>query len=259
MGFLHSINGGSAVVWNSVTGRISTAGARPAFHLLPNNQPTTSMDKNEDSESQPLLGDLEAQIGTGNAEAERPVHVCARCASEIRAEHPNDGVRVPARTALIWIASVFSTTLFILSIVVMALSYRFYAGELFVCLWAFTTQTVLFALLYAGWPRRRRPLPKLSKATAQIKVLCLLAFSWMPLATGAIVESHQACTWGYLCGAFVWVDLLIWFLMIVLFGAAFATYRRAVKIHGKELVQNPNKIPAWRLSEVNGVEGAVKL
>ncbi|KAF7315977.1 hypothetical protein MIND_00114700 [Mycena indigotica] len=224
------------------------------------------MDKVDAEVTQPLLSVGDHDVENQNAN-HGPVHVCARCATEMRGgttvEDPNGpGVKIHARGALLFVASALSLALFILSIVIMSMSYRkyFFVGELFVCLWSFTTQVVLCALIYAGWPHRRKRMPKLSKTTAQIKVLCLLALSWIPLATGAIIETDDnACPWDSICAPFVLVNILIWFLMIALYGAAFATYRRAVKIHGKELVQNPQKIPAWRLSEVNGAEGMLKL
>jgi len=50
-------------------------------------------------------------------------------------------------------------------------------------------------------------------------------------------------------GLFTTAHALAWFLIITLFGAAFATYRRAVNIHGA-LVPNPAMISAWRLSDI---------
>ncbi|KAF7308244.1 hypothetical protein HMN09_00672300 [Mycena chlorophos] len=224
-----------------------------------------ALDKNDHEESQPLLGDIERDV---EAQVEAPVHVCARCASEIRGgvafEDPHRRHhRITARGLLLASSIIFCVVLFVLSIVNMATGYDFFVGELFVCLWAFFTEFVVATLIYAGWRRRKvgKFMLKLSKNTTQIAVLCLLALSWIPITTGTIIEANRACSWGWYreCTLFVLVDIFVWFLMIALSGAAFATYRRAVKMHGRELVDNPNKIPAWRLSEVNSVEGAVKL
>nr|GAT53594.1 predicted protein [Mycena chlorophos] len=224
-----------------------------------------ALDKNDHEESQPLLGDVERNV---EAQAEAPVHVCARCASEIRAgvafEDPHRRHHsISVRDLLLAASILFCVALFVLSIVNMTIG-SFLVGELFVCLWAFLTEFVVTTLIYAGWRRRKvgKFILKLSKNTTQIAVLCLLALSWIPLATGAIIEAKQVCSWRWYrarCAILVWVEILVWFLMITLSGAAFATYRCAVKMHGRELVDNPNKIPAWRLSEVNSVEGAVKL
>ncbi|KAJ7631358.1 hypothetical protein DFH06DRAFT_1337770 [Mycena polygramma] len=56
------------------------------------------------------------------------------------------------------------------------------------------------------------------------------------------------------CVLFVLVDVLSWCLFITLFGAAYALYRKAVILHGNQMVPVPDPpplVPAWRLSHIS--------
>ncbi|KAJ7912849.1 hypothetical protein B0H13DRAFT_2659873 [Mycena leptocephala] len=111
--------------------------------------------------------------------------------------------------------------------------------------------------------RRRHSHRKLGRAVTQIRVLCALAFSWILLMFGMITQnvSDSVCGrwYGDTCGLFTSAHVLSWILILTLLLAAYATYRRAVTIHGVVMVPlpaPPPMVPAWHLSGVTDGEGS---
>ncbi|KAJ7117489.1 hypothetical protein C8R44DRAFT_854368 [Mycena epipterygia] len=147
--------------------------------------------------------------------------------------------------------------MFAFSVAEMSTGWRFLSPSIlqtFVALWTDVTVIVLAVLLYMG--RHREPRPKLGHAIVQIRVLCALACSWIIFLVAMISQNGIACGWGFshaTCGLFTTVHVLSWFLLFVLFAAAYATYHRAVTIHGTVMVPlpaPPPMIPAWYLASV---------
>ncbi|KAF7325448.1 hypothetical protein MKEN_00393100 [Mycena kentingensis (nom. inval.)] len=193
-------------------------------------------------QSQPLLDDIEAQNGPARASVKR------------EGDSGNGEIRISVRGTLFKCALVLCAVLFLFSIISMAQSFK--VGELFVCLWSALTIGILFTLIAPASPKGKQGQGYLGKTMTQIQILCLLTFSWIPIVTGAIIESTQACSWrGGGCGLTIWIDVLVWITMFCLVAAAYATYRRAARVHGTKLVPLTGMVPAWRISDVPGEEG----
>ncbi|KAJ7918634.1 hypothetical protein B0H13DRAFT_1992325 [Mycena leptocephala] len=100
--------------------------------------------------------------------------------------------------------------------------------------------------LYHG----RRPESRWGRNTVQVHVLCGLAASWIFLTVGMIPTNHNICNYYHqdVCGLFTSANILVWFLIAVLFGAA-----------NMVLHPTPPMVAAWRLSHVADAEGAIKI
>ncbi|KAJ7157510.1 hypothetical protein C8R43DRAFT_996695 [Mycena crocata] len=110
--------------------------------------------------------------------------------------------------------------------------------------------------------RRRNTSRKLGRTVVQIRLICALGFSWIIFIIAMLGLNKMACGWsGATCILFTMDHVLAWFLSTALFSAAWATYRRAVTIHGTNMVPIPTPRPftaAWRLSDIAD-EGAIKI
>ncbi|KAJ7464520.1 hypothetical protein FB451DRAFT_1403191 [Mycena latifolia] len=216
------------------------------------------------SDEQPLLADEVSHIH-GNAGGTDPQHLCARCSSELESNQDYKGPKTGTlRRVLIIVALVLGSLIFFFDVLIMGLG-AFSVLQLFIALWIDVTITTLGLLLYMG-RRRKSPgngkLARLGGTAAQIRVLCALGFSWILFISGTMKLNARFCNWGSVaCGLFTTIDVLIWILMIVLFSAAYATYRRAVAIHGTNMVPilTPPMVAAWRLSDIADGEGAIKI
>ncbi|KAF7309224.1 hypothetical protein MKEN_01125200 [Mycena kentingensis (nom. inval.)] len=207
--------------------------------------------------------DAESQTAPLLAPATAHPHTCASCGCGISKRSPEgEASPITVRGALISLIIVLCLAMFSLSIVIMATSasYYFSAGALFVCLWSYLTVTVCSALVYATRPHRRFPCHRLGKTLVQIKILVLLALSWIPIICSVIADSASwTAHWNGLLGLFIPVDIFAIIVTCALLGAAIATYRRAVTVHGKHLVPHPGMVPAWTVSDIRPAEGGVKL
>ncbi|KAF8190311.1 hypothetical protein K438DRAFT_1971187 [Mycena galopus ATCC 62051] len=141
--------------------------------------------------------------------------------------------------------------------------------SVFVAIWTHVTLAVLIVLLCMG--RRRYSQHKLGRTVIQIRVLCALGVSWLLLMAGIITLNTNTDA---MCGTrrsyyyrnytrddcrrlFYAAHAFSWVLTVTLFSAAYATYHRAVALHGTALVVPPlpPMVPAWRLSTVGDNEG----
>ncbi|KAJ7763629.1 hypothetical protein DFH07DRAFT_396383 [Mycena maculata] len=220
----------------------------------------------KDAETQPLLptteGDL-VNVPRPGVSSSKPPHFCARCSSELDF---HSGKRVPkcgnARLILIIAAIVLSVTIFALAVAEMSTARRFRSPsilQIFVALWTDVTITMLIILVYMG--RRREGRSKLGRTTVQIRVLCALACSWIVFMIAMMTQNARACDrWSHsrlTCGLFTTIHVLSWWLIIILFSAAYATYCRAVRIHGSTVVAVP--VAAWRFSDIADGEGSITI
>ncbi|KAJ7640900.1 hypothetical protein DFH06DRAFT_625084 [Mycena polygramma] len=195
-----------------------------------------------DSENQPLLADIDTHDDHSNAgRSQSQEHLCTRCSSEL-SSNPKLGCWTNLRLILFSVAILFSVTIFALLVAQMAVASASVIG-IFVVIWTDVTITTLAVLLFMG--RRRNAHRKLGRTVTQIRVLCALAVSWLFLMVGMIAQNpHRSVCGGIIiwydidsCGLFTSAHVLSWFLIITLFSAAFATYRKAVTTHGTAMVQ----------------------
>ncbi|KAJ7509728.1 hypothetical protein B0H11DRAFT_2270110 [Mycena galericulata] len=211
-----------------------------------------------------------AEGGRPDAGHAAPHHFCARCSEELALYRgiPGPPKISNRRRILILVAILLSILMFAFAVVVMSTPRRFGSPivlQLFVAHWAVITIVFLGVLLYMG--RRRETPHPMALTSVQIYVLIGLACSWIVFIIAMLTQNGTAChTWKYshlTCGFFTTVHVLSWFLAIILFLAAYATYRRAVTIHGTALVTvpapPPPKVEAWRLSNIGDEEGAIKI
>ncbi|KAJ6456072.1 hypothetical protein C8R45DRAFT_580712 [Mycena sanguinolenta] len=238
-----------------------------------------------DSETQPLLTDTEANDNIGHSEHSHPTpspqaeHLCARCSAQ-REPRNDKGGKITWRLVLLLLAIFFSVTMFNLVVAHMAVAGSASVVGVIVTLWTTSTIVVLGLLLYAG----RRPGHKLGRTAVQVYVLCALALTWIctqkqlpwnlphlrvvwppVLIVGVITQNVQECTWTRWgihrasCALITSADVLTWFLVTTLFAAAYATYRRALAMHGKGTTTVSVPVPTWCLASVGDVEGAIKI
>ncbi|KAJ7169136.1 hypothetical protein C8R43DRAFT_119063 [Mycena crocata] len=115
--------------------------------------------------------------------------------------------------------------------------------------------------MYFG--RRHQSHHKLSRTVVQTYVLCALGFPWIFFVLGVVSlnSSGDICGWNRRsCGLFTAAHFLSWVLVVVLFSAAYATYRRAVAFHGSTIVPVASSVAAWRISGVaEGPGGYIKI
>ncbi|KAJ7625630.1 hypothetical protein FB45DRAFT_921887 [Roridomyces roridus] len=224
-----------------------------------------------DSASQPLLPTESAASESASAvphlipNGPQPQPFCARCTAELKI---HEGVRLgdPKKSNLrlicIFVAMFISFLMFIFSIVSMSSAGQFHSSSTFLLCLRRSGQILshwkgilmLFVnLLYMG---RRRYL--LGRTSIQIYILCALAGSWLIFMIAMLAKNHNACTgWGptgVSCGMFTTTHVLSWFLIATLCAAVYATYLRAVALHGTNLVAveaPPPLVEAWRLSNID--------
>ncbi|KAJ6582004.1 hypothetical protein B0H19DRAFT_1061481 [Mycena capillaripes] len=137
-------------------------------------------------------------------------------------------------------------------------------GILATVIWTPVTVATLIFLLYMG--HRRNSGRKFGRTTIQVLVLCGLAVFWLFLSGVMIpVNSHYCVLRAWVreesCHLFTAAHVFAWLLIVSLFSAAYATYRRAVNIHGNTLVPlpAPPMVAAWRISNVADSEGVIKI
>ncbi|KAJ7927517.1 hypothetical protein B0H13DRAFT_1970710 [Mycena leptocephala] len=214
-----------------------------------------------DPEHERLLHNAEANLPSAkHAGRSEPQHLCSRCSSELGLD---SSFGITFRLVLMSVAILLSVTIFSLLVAHMTIGYTLVLS-VFVTIWTGVTIAILIVLLCMG--RRRHSHRKLGRTVTQIRVLCALAFSWILLMFGMITQnvSDSVCgRWqGDDCGLFTSAHVLSWILILTLLLAAYATYRRAVTIHGVVMVPlpaPPPMVPAWHLSGVADGEGSVKI
>ncbi|KAJ7464515.1 hypothetical protein FB451DRAFT_1263722 [Mycena latifolia] len=222
----------------------------PAFP----NSPTMSLD------AQPLLAIVEEGHAHGDAGGAEAQHFCARCSSELGAHEDYKASKIwTLRHILIVVAFVLSSLLFFFAVLVLGLGVL---SQIFVVIWTIMTITALALLLYMGRRKSDGKLACLGCTSVQIRVLCTLGVSWILFIFAMVYWNKRACYVGpEACGLFTTINVLMWFLMIALFCAAYATYRRAIAIHGTTMVPVPTStmVQAWCISDIADSEGAIKI
>ncbi|KAJ7117474.1 hypothetical protein C8R44DRAFT_790795 [Mycena epipterygia] len=230
-----------------------------------------------DSGTQPLLADADlgpVPVDRSDAGRSQPHHFCAHCSSHLESQDYRRFNSWTHRHSLITAAIVLCCIMFALSVAEMCTVRRFTSPsvlQVFVSLWLYVTVSLLAVLLFMG--RRQESSPMLGRTIVQIRVLCALACSWIIFMIAMATQNGTACErysafsrWGWAsdatCGLFTTVHVLSWFLFLILFAAAYATYRRAVTIHGAVLVPVPAPtplVPAWQLANIADGQGAIKI
>ncbi|KAJ7892736.1 hypothetical protein B0H14DRAFT_956056 [Mycena olivaceomarginata] len=189
-------------------------------------------------------------------------HLCTRCVHEVDAAGDKTTLEITLRLVSMSAACLLSITIFGLLVGHFTVGHRPNVLTIFIAVWTDVTATSVLALLIMGRHR------KLGRTVTQIRVLSALAVSWIFLLFAMISQesSSDICGWRNYTnchGLFTAAHVLSWFLMITLFAGAYATYRRAISIHGTGTVPlpGPPMIPAWRLSVVaeNQGIGSIKI
>ncbi|KAF7344558.1 hypothetical protein MSAN_01937700 [Mycena sanguinolenta] len=156
------------------------------------------------------------QVNANQSNVVRSEHLCNRCSNELHFCKPT------LRHILILAALTWYILLFGLLIGHMVTD----VITVFVTIWARVTLAVLIVLLFVG---RRCYSHKLGRTVNQIRALCALGASWLLLMAGIIVlnvNTNADFMVFYAAHAFAWI------LTVTLFSAAYATYRRAIAVHG---------------------------
>ncbi|KAK7039513.1 hypothetical protein R3P38DRAFT_3181263 [Favolaschia claudopus] len=207
---------------------------------------------NTDDPPQPHADFIE-QSSAGRSEDQQE-HLCHRCAA-------NDSGKLTLRLFLTCVAMFWCMIIFALDIGHMSIGRPTFVS-VFVAIWADVTLSLLIILLYFG--RRRYADHPLNRTVTQIKVLGALAISWLLLMAPIINTNVQTedgeRLWSYnhdCTRLFTAAHAFAWVLIVTLLLAAYATYRRAVKLHGTDEVAPPPpaKVSAWRLSGVADTQG----
>ncbi|KAJ7812028.1 hypothetical protein B0H14DRAFT_2858442 [Mycena olivaceomarginata] len=160
-------------------------------------------------------------------------HICAQCSSDSEKSVSAPHVREPRMSwgrKLSYCATCISSSIVVLSLV------QFFATvhrnrftgifQLIVALHSVQTSLLLMILLRLG--RIKGSQHRLSRAISQIYVLCGLGLTW---------------------------------IVIAVFGTAYAIYYRAVSLHGHKLVpvpDPPSPVAAWRLAHISDSGGHKK-
>ncbi|KAJ7233562.1 hypothetical protein B0H12DRAFT_1327855 [Mycena haematopus] len=213
-----------------------------------------------DSENAPLLLNDENLVEANQSNAGRS-HLCSRCSNEL---DPHHNFKLTMRLILILAALFWCITIFSLLVGHMAVGEKPNVITVFVAIWTHVTVAVLIVLLCLG--RRRHSDHKLGRTVAQIRVLCALGLSWLLLMAGMIslnANPNSICDFHWYSNGTECLSLFSaahafsWILTVTLFLAAYATYRRALAIHGTTMVIPPPRplVPAWRLSAVSENRG----
>ncbi|KAJ7266947.1 hypothetical protein B0H12DRAFT_140932 [Mycena haematopus] len=196
-------------------------------------------------------------------------HLCSQCMREVQSAEPRTALKLSGRFVLMSAAALLCILIFALVVAHLAIGERPNVITVFVPIWSDVTAAVVLVLLYVG---RRHSHHRLGRTLTQIRVLCALGVSWL-LVLHALTttqtspnichrywnhnrDTNRACR-----GLFTAAHVFAWVLTITLFSAAYATYRRAVAIHGTAVVPVPEPVvvPAWRLSGVGENEGGIKI
>ncbi|KAF8190315.1 hypothetical protein K438DRAFT_921799 [Mycena galopus ATCC 62051] len=219
-----------------------------------------------DSENAPLLLNDEntanvAHTDQSNAGRSQAGHLCSSCSGKM------DPQKTTLRHVLIFAAFLWCIMIFSLLVAHMVIGERPNVITVFVAIWTHVTLAVLIVLLLMG--RRRYSHHKLGRTVTQIRVLCALGSSWLLLLAGVVTLHPNSDAMCYPGGGyynyrhgdcrrlFKTAHGFSWILTVTLFSAAYATYHRAVALHGTALVvpPPPPMVPAWRLSTVADKEG----
>ncbi|KAJ6588821.1 hypothetical protein B0H19DRAFT_1057937 [Mycena capillaripes] len=210
-----------------------------------------------DSENQPLLADVEVHNDHPNAGHSPSQQLCSRCSSHLDSKSDSADHKMILRHILFAVAILLSVTIFSLLVAQMAVN----SPDV--------TVSILAVLLHMG--RRRNFHRKLGRTVTQIRVLCALAISWILLLVGMIAMNSSPSICGRWwnadsCALYSSAHGLAWVLVVVLFAAAYATYRRAVAMHGTVMMPIPVTpvVSAWRLSSIADspatvTEGSIKI
>ncbi|KAF7344574.1 hypothetical protein MSAN_01939500 [Mycena sanguinolenta] len=216
-----------------------------------------------DPENTPVPADLGSDAGPSGSQT----HLCSRCMREVEsAVHVHrKPFEITVRVILMSVACLLCILIFALVVGHLAVGEKPNAITVFLTIWTDVTLAIVCILLYMG---HRHPEHKLGRTVTQIRVLCALGVSWifLLLAMMGLQFTRDAICHGYWndagCrGLFIAAHVFSWLLMFTLFAAAYATYRKAVTIHGATMVPLPETVmvPAWRLSGVAETEGSIKI
>ncbi|KAF7360401.1 hypothetical protein MVEN_00770000 [Mycena venus] len=192
-----------------------------------------------DSDSHaPLLADVESSVA-GLSQA----HLCSRCTGELDSPEHRSTFETTPRHVFMSVAILFCIIIFGLLVGHFVVGHRPNVLTVFIVIWTDVTLVILAVLLNKG--RRCHVQTKLGRTVTQIRALCALAVSWSFLVIGMLSEENSSdiCRWRYNadCRAlFTAAHVFVWLLIATLFAAAYATYRRAVAIHGSTMVP-----PSW--------------
>ncbi|KAJ7765281.1 hypothetical protein B0H16DRAFT_1883273 [Mycena metata] len=225
----------------------------------------------EDSATKPLLADHDHDIDVeanlpqqeDHSKAGESQHhaLCSRCSSEListaEPKRLKRNFKLTLRHILLSVGILLSALVFSFLVAQMTEAKRTDFHTVVVTIWTDVTGTTLALLLWLGSH------PKFGRTAFQVRALCVLGFSWIALIGGMISQNAngKVCHWAETCGWFNTAHVFSWLLIVVLFSAAYTTYRKALAIHGAELVPipEPRPTPAWRLASVTDNEGRVKI
>ncbi|KAF7356242.1 hypothetical protein MVEN_00955700 [Mycena venus] len=190
-------------------------------------------------------------------------HQCVQCSSEKSAFSPHFlEHRMSWGRRLLYSSACISSCIFILSLAEFcAAGHRNRFTGIFqisVALSSFATSLILMILLRLG--RTPGSQQRLARTDSQMFVLCGLGLTWIGFVCTLVAINEEVCRRDStgVCFLFVIENILCWSLFITMFGAAYAMYRRAVTLHGNEMVPMPNPpplVPAWRLSHISDSAG----
>ncbi|KAF8216992.1 hypothetical protein K438DRAFT_1798120 [Mycena galopus ATCC 62051] len=123
--------------------------------------------------------------------------------------------------------------------------------QIFVAIYSVLTSLTMMILLLLGRTRGSRH--TLARAVSQIYVLCGMGLTWIGVECTlvAINDKVYGRTSAWIYFVFVIENILCWSLFITMFGTAYATYRRAVTVHGDKLVTVVEPVAAWTLSHIS--------
>ncbi|KAJ6488045.1 hypothetical protein C8R45DRAFT_264525 [Mycena sanguinolenta] len=214
-----------------------------------------------DPENTPVTADLGTDAGPSGSQP----HLCKRCMCEVESgvHAHRKPFEMTIRVILMAVACLLCILIFALVVGHMAVGEKPNTITVFLSIWTHVTLGAICVLLYMGHHHSDH---KLGRTVTQIRVLCALGVSWifLLLAILGVQFTRDAICYRYwndgaCLGLFIATHVFSWFLMFTLFASAYATYRRAIAIHGVALVSLPKVVPAWRLSGVAETEGSIKI